>query len=220
MCQANIAVLPRLKDNGTKITFAASNQIVKSLGPEANLAETFVFDGAFGEKSVTLGAKAENQVTQIFAAAHVASGNPPNPDIQYQIEYRIAGSERWTSLVKDWSVPRLGGDPGDFWSQSFCYGSDHYHTYFRNEHGPLWNSDQQLQIRFHNNGGKRYLRAEAHLIQQLPKRDPVAVTYNWSDDEGTHEASMMFAEDGEWALPTGSNVETNWVQISAPNKGG
>ncbi|MEM7013482.1 MAG: hypothetical protein AAF585_18575 [Verrucomicrobiota bacterium] len=206
VCQSNIAVLPRLKDNGTKISFAASNQIVKSLGPEANLAETFVVDGAFGEKSVTLAAKPENRVSQIVAAAHVASGNPPNPEIQYQIEYSLDGGERWASLVKDWSVPRLGDDPGDFWSQSFCYGSAEI------QH----DAGKQLQIRFHNNGGKRYLRAEAHLIQQLPDRDPVQVTYNWNDDKGTHEVSNIFANDGEWQLPTGANVETNWVEISAP----
>ena len=204
VCQANVSVFPRLKDGGTKVTFAASNQSVLSLGPEANLAETYISAGAFGEKRVTLTATPNHPVTQIYAAAHVASSNPPNPKFKYQIEYSLDGGKSWKPVVKDWNIPRHGQDPGQFWSQSFCYGSVEVQAV----------APKPIQIRFHNDGGKRYLRAEAHLVQKLPSRDPVTVTYNWTDHNGTHELSNVFFKDDSWNLATRKNVRTNWVEMS------
>ena len=204
VCQANVAVLPRLKDGGTKVTYSASNQSVLSMGPEVNLAKTYLTNGAFGEKAVTLGATPNNPVTRVYAAAHVASGNPPNSDIRYQIEYSENGGELWLPLVKDWTVPRVGDDPGDFWSQSFCYGSIDVDRA----------ADKPLLVRFSNDGGKRYMRAEVHLVQTLPSADPVTVTYDWRDDAGHHRQSHVFELDGEWNLETGVDVQTRWVELS------
>ena len=74
------------------------------------------------------------------------------------------------------SVPRRGDEPPDFWSQSFCYGSGAIKA----------GAGKAIQIRFRNDGGKRYLRAEAHLIQRAGASDPLQVTYHWSDDAGKH----------------------------------
>ncbi|MFT5468888.1 MAG: hypothetical protein ACI8UO_004001 [Verrucomicrobiales bacterium] len=206
VCQANVAVLPRLKDGGTKVSYAASNRSILSIGPELELAKSHIFKGAFGEKEVTLRARSNNPVTRIYAAAHIASGNPPDSEIRYQIEYSVNDGEIWLPLVKDWRIPRLGDDPGDFWSQSFCYGEAEVDN----------PADRQLLVRFRNDGGKRYLRAEIHLAQQLPTADPLKITYDWSDDAGEHQASSVFESAGEWKLETGADVRTRWVEMSLP----
>ena len=203
ICQANVAVLPRLKDNGTTISYEASGQAVYSLGPELDLAKTFVRDGEFGEKTVTLAAVSTKPVIGIHAAGHVASGSPPNSDVRYRIEYSLDAGRHWQPIVEDWSVPRRGDEPGDFWSQSFCYGSRKIES----------EAGKPIRIRFRNDGGKRYLRAEAHLIQRTGTPDPVEVTYNWTDADGAQQESHVFASSGQWRLATGKNVRTHWVEF-------
>ena len=50
ICQCNVAVLPRLKDQGTEITYAASNQAIFSAGPTIIEANQHVIDGNLGEQ--------------------------------------------------------------------------------------------------------------------------------------------------------------------------
>lgn len=52
--QVNVAGLPRPTGDGSTISYAASGNSVSSMGPEIELADSFVTDGAFGEKTVTL----------------------------------------------------------------------------------------------------------------------------------------------------------------------
>ncbi|MDP6466563.1 MAG: hypothetical protein QF918_02405 [Pirellulaceae bacterium] len=203
VCQANVAVLPRLKDGGTTIRFEASGKAILSMGPELDLAKTFVTAGAFGGKSVTLTATPNKPVIGLHAAAHVASSSPPDPAIQYQIEYSLDSGEQWLPLVRDWSIPRRGDEPNDFWSQSFCYGSRAIESA----------AGKPMLIRFHNDGGKRNLRAEAHLILKAGKPDPVKVTYDWSDTSGEHIESHVFDRKGRWQLATGRRVRTRWVEF-------
>jgi hypothetical protein len=107
--------------------------------------------------------------------------------------------------VKDWTVPRRGQEPGDFWSQSFCYGSAEVA-----EKGVA-----SVRVRFRNTGGKPCLRAEVHCVYQTKGKDPTRVTFDWADDAGAHRASHVFGADnpGEWAVPTGRNVQTRWVAL-------
>ncbi|MEO1524641.1 MAG: hypothetical protein AAFX06_04355 [Planctomycetota bacterium] len=202
VCQSNAAVLPRLKDNGTIVSYEASGEFVSSLGPESDLSSRFVTDGGFGESSVTLTASPRSRVVGLYAAAHVASSSPPDPNIKYQIEYSF-DRQSWSPLVADWNVPRRGDEPNDFWSQSFCHGSCRLKSA----------SEEPIHIRFRNNGGKRYLRAEAHLTEKTMRDDPVKVSYRWKDSLGTHQESKVFAGDGEWQIRTAVNVETDWVEF-------
>jgi len=203
ICQANVAVLPRLKAGGTTIHYEASGKTTVSLGPELDLAKTFLTGGAFGEKSVTLTATLPRPIIGIYAAAHIASGSPPNPKVRYQIETSVDSGKTWQSLVRDWMIPRRGDEPKDFWSQSFCYGSSAIKSA----------AGKPIQIRFRNDGGKRYLRAEVHLIQQARVPDPVRVTYDWTDSTGDHRQSHVFVSKGSWRLATGQKVRTRWVEF-------
>lgn len=203
VCQANVAVLPRLKDNGTTITYQAGESTVRSMGPELQLAESFVTDGGFGEKTVTMAARSSRPVKQIYAAAHTASGNPPRPDVAYGIEYSLDDETRWHPIVKDWSVPRRGEEPNDFWSQSFCYGSTDVDI----------PANRTIHVRFQNEGGKRFLRAEMQLVEKTQVSDPIKVTYNWTETTGERQESHVFKSPGKWQLATGTGVRTRWVEF-------
>src|SRR5262249_38279534 len=135
------------------------------------------------------------------------SGNPPNPAIKYQIELSTDGGRTWAPLVRDWTVPRRGEEPADFWSQSLCWGGAGLD---RPAAGPV-------RGRFRNDGGKGYARCEAHLVTRVPGRDATTVTFAWSDDGGARQATHTFAADppGEWAVPTGRGVQTHWVEFEA-----
>ena len=218
VCQTSVAVLPRLKDDGTEVSFEASGQAIVSAGPELPNAQTHLIDGGFGTPRVTLelAPPRGETVTVIYAAAHVASGNPPNPDVKYQIEFSVNGGTIWQPVVKDWSIPRRGDEPADFWSQSLCWGSVEVPP---GATGPV-------QIRFRNNAGKNYLRAEAHLVYHVAgepgeHQDATQVTFDWSDDRGEHRASQTFAAtDADmpapepWSIPTGRDVKTRWVEFT------
>ena len=203
VCQANAAVLPRLKDNGSTVRYEASGKTVYSMGPELALAKTFVSQGGFNSKAVTLSPHSKRRAMEIHASGHVASGSPPNAAVRYQIEYRLGPDKPWRSIVKDWSIPRRGDEPNDFWSQSFCYAAASIKP----------TPGDQIDVRFRNDGGKRYLRAEAHLVLAPNKPDPLKVTYDWTDRNGRHRESRQFSSGGEWKLATGTQVETHWVEF-------
>jgi len=203
VCQANVAVLPRLKDTATTISFEASGKEVLSIGPELNRAKSYVTAGGFGQKEVTLSIKPNRPVVGLYASAHVASGSPPNPKVRYYVEYSLDAGEGWLPVVKGRTIPRRGDEPGDFWSQSFSYGSSAIRAEAR----------KPILIRFRNDGGKRYLRAEAHLVQATGQSDPVKVTYAWNDSSGEHQGSHVFRTKGEWELQTGRQVRTRWVEF-------
>jgi hypothetical protein len=208
VCQANVAVLPRLKDNGCVINYSASRQAVVSAGPNKPQAAAHIIAGAFDSPAVTLELSSPRgeRVTAVYAAAHVASGNPPSPQIKYQIEYSTDKGRTWNAIVKDWRIPRTGEEPEDFWSQSFCYGAVNVPE----------TTATSVQVRFRNDGGKKYLRAEVHLVYRTSGNDPIKIGYAWRDSGGESTAFQTF-EPGVmslWRIETGRNVETRWVEMA------
>ena len=104
---------------------------------------------------------------------------------------------------------RLGEEPSDFWSQSFCYGSV-----------VVPGKDaRSVQIRFRNDGGKKYLRAEAHLVYWTSANDATKVTFAWTDDTGDHPSAHTATGDtSTWTVPTGRDVRTRWVEFEAVSR--
>jgi hypothetical protein len=206
VCQANAAILPRLKDAGSMVHFEASGRAVVSAGPTAAQARPHVVSGAFASPRVTLELTTPRgePAVAVYAAGHVASGNPPSPEVLYHIDCSTDGGKTWKPVVKDWAIVRRGEEPRDFWSSSFCYGSA------RIEEG-----GSGVRVRFRNTGGKPYLRAEAHLVYRTRAKDATKVTFDWSDDAGPHRQSHVFAggDTAAWKVPTGRNVETRWVEL-------
>jgi hypothetical protein len=207
VCQANAAVLPRLKDGGSKVRFESSGKAVVSAGPTVEQAKTHVVAGGFGTPDVTLelATPRREPVVAVHAAAQMASGNPPTPDVRYQIDYSTDSGKTWKPLVKDWTIPRRGEEPGEFWSQSFCYGST-----------DLAEKDvASVRVRFRNSGGKPCLRAELHLVYQTRGKDATKVTFDWTEDAGPRRESHVLdaGKPSEWEVQTGRNVQTRWVEF-------
>ena len=208
VCQANAAILPRLKDGGSRVTFAASGRAVRSAGPNIDHAETHLIDGHFATPRLTLelATPRREPILAIHASAHVNSSNPPDSSIRYQIDTSTDAGRSWKPLVKDWTIPHRGVEPRDFWSQSFCYGSAEIPQ----------GKAISVRVRFRNDGGKAYARAEAHLVYRAAHPDATEVVFDWSDDAGPHRASHRFEPDGrivDWNLPTGRNVVNRWVEF-------
>lgn len=207
VCQANASVLPRLKDDGTQVTFQASGQAVVSAGPSLPDAQTHVVDGKFGSPTVTLELATPRRevAVAVHAAAHVLSSSPPRPEIAYRIDVSDDGGRIWKPLVEDWRITRRGNEPQDYWSQSLCWGS-----------GALKGAEK-VRVRFRNDGGKRYARAEVHLVYRVPTIDATRVTYAWTDDRGEHRAAHIFpggqAKAASWQVPTGRGTQTRWVEF-------
>ncbi len=207
VCQANAAILPRLKDGGSTVRFEASGKSVVSAGPAVEQARTHIVEGGFQTPQVTLELSTPHRepVIAVHAVAHIASGNPPQPDVLYHIDYSTDSGRTWESVVKDWTIPRRGEEPKDFWSQSFCYGSVE-----------VANKDaSSVRVRFRNSGGRPYLRAEVHLIYRTKGTDATKVTFDWTDDAGPHRTGHTYAagKTAEWQIPTGRNVQTRWVEF-------
>jgi hypothetical protein len=206
VCQANAAILPRLKDGGTTVHFAASHRAVTSAGPNKEQAKTHLVAGKFDSPEVTLAIAAprQHEAVEVHAVAQVASGNPPNAAARYHIESSADGGATWQPIVKDWKYPRMGEDPADFWSQSFYYGR-----------GAVAGS-QAVQVRFTNSAKRNILRASVDLVYRTPAIDGTKVTFAWHDS-GEHQSTQTFpANDAApWRLSTGQGVKTRWVEFSA-----
>lgn len=210
VCQVNAAMVPRLKDGGSKVTFQASGQAVTSAGPEVPAARGFVTAGKFGTPKVTLtlATPRQERAVAVHAAAHLFSGSPPRPELKYQIDFSSDGGQTWKSLVRDWTIPRLGNEPKDFWSQSMCWGGAPLQT----------DAPSSIAVRFSNNGGKSYGRCEVHLVYRVARSDSTKVTFAWADDKGARQVTHVIDrarhnEPTTWAIPTGKNVQTRWVEF-------
>lgn len=214
VCQANPSILPRLKDNGTVVQFAASGKAVMSAGPNVPLAQAHVVDGKLGSPRVTLelAAPRGEKAIAVYAAGHVQSSSPPRADIKYQVEISTDEGKSWRPIVKDWTITRRGEEPKDFWSQSMCWGWLE-----------LEGAAAKVRVRFRNDGGKNYLRAEAHLVFRPSRQDATQVTFAWTDDTGEQHATRNFAagdaRQPAWKIPTGRGTRTRWVEFTpAPGK--
>ena len=77
-----------------------------------------------------------------------------------------------------------------------------------------WATSNSIRVRFKNDGGKNYLRAEVHLVYKTASKDATKITFDWKDDSGDHRESHAFAAGAPapWDLKTGKNVVTRWVE--------
>ncbi len=211
VCQANPSVMPRLKDGGSEVRFLASNRAVVSAGPNLPQATAHLVEGKFGTPRVTLelATPRGERVLEVHAAAHVNSSSPPSPDVKYQIDASTDGGKTWKPVVKDWTIPRRGAEPKDFWSQSMCWGS------LTLEGEPA----SKVRLRFSNNGGKNYARCEAHLVYRTGGADATKVAFAWTDRRGENRAAHTYKAGGRekggdtWTLATGKDVKTGWVEF-------
>ena len=141
----------------------------------------------------------------VHAAAHVRSSSPPDPSITYQIDYSTDGGKSWRPVVADWRIPRRGRGAGRLLVAELLLG--------RRRRSRLADVSS-VQVRFRNDGGKRYARCEAQLVYDAGPPDPTRVTFAWTDAAGDHESAHVAANGADsWTLPTRRGVRTRWVEF-------
>jgi hypothetical protein len=207
VCQGSAATMPHLKDGGSTVNFQSTGRAVVSAGPNLPQARAHVIDGDFGAPRVTLEVATPRgePAVAVYAAAQIFSGSPPRSEVKYQIDWSADGGRTWKPIVRDWTIPRRGDEPPDFWSQSCCWG---------NADGEAAKTNR-IRIRFRNDGGRPYARCEAHLVYRTAGRDATQVTFAWTETDGKQrEATYRFTERApDWHIPTGSGVRTRWVEF-------
>lgn len=207
VCQANPAVMPQLTDQNARVSLGIGRRAVVSAGPELDLARAHVVDGAFGSPKVTLrlATPRREPIREVYAAAHVHSGNPPDPRIEYHLEYSTDEGRTWQPLPNFGALHRHAPEPGDFWSQSLCWG------FAAVAGGPT-----AVQVRFRNTGGKRYARAEVHAVYQTPPADPLRIAFGWADGNGTPRQweAVLRGQEATWTVPTTTGTRTRWVELA------
>jgi hypothetical protein len=215
VCQANVATIPRLHDGTNRVTFLAGGTALASAGPNRDQAEPHVVAGKMDSPAVTLEVKPPRgeKALKLYASGWLASGAPPAPEIAYAIDYSTDGGKTWGPVVKDWHIERRPPEPGDFWSQSFCWGEVDL---------PGGGAVAPVRVRFKNDGGKAYRKVEAHVAYDVTNPSPTRVTFAWTEGTGgaTKTASHTYAakagaEDATWELQAGRGVKTAWVEYAA-----
>jgi hypothetical protein len=203
VCQSSSSTIPRLKDGGSRVRFEASHRGLVSAGPTLAEATSRMVEGGYATPSMTfeLAAPRGEKPVRVYGAAMVDSWNPPRPNVHHTIEASTDGGTTWKPVVKDWIIVRREPEPKAFSALTSVWGSADLSA-----SGPV-------RVRFRNDRGQVYPRAEAHLSYETKGRDATKVTFDWTDQAGPHRESHVFgASAGEWSVETGKGVETRWVE--------
>ncbi len=204
VCQSSSSTIPRLKDDGSRVRFEATNQALLSVGPTLAQAQARLVEGAPGTPSLTfeLAPPRQERPLRVYGAAMVDSWNPPRPNVHHRIEASTDGGQTWTPIVKDWIIVRREPEPKAVGAPTCVWGA-----------GPI-SGPAPVRVRFSNDRGQLYFRAEAHLAYETPGRDATKVTFDWTERRGAQRQSHVFpnASAEEWLLDTGKDVETRWVE--------
>jgi len=207
VCQCSSSIIPRLKDDGCKVRFEATNRALVPGGPNFDQARTRLVEGAFPSASLTfeIAAPRKESATKVYAAAMIDSWNPPRPGVHHTIESSTDGGKSWMPIVKDWMIERRAPEPKAIASLTHVWGS-----------GDV-SGTMPVRVRIRNDRGMEYPRAEVHLAYQTRGRDATRVTFDWTDRAGPHRASHVFANGSadEWSLATAKDSETRWVEYEA-----
>ncbi|MDB5173267.1 MAG: hypothetical protein JWN51_2040, partial [Phycisphaerales bacterium] len=212
VCQANVCTMPHLHEGDNAITYAVGGRGIVSAGPLAAQAEAHVVEGKLGSPKVTLELTAPRgaKPVHLYAAAWQASGAPPAP-VNYAIDRSIDGGKTWASVVKNWKIERHPPEPTDFWSQSFTWAD-------ADLEGAT--AGTPVRVRFTNDGGKSFRKAEASLAYEVTDASPTEVSFCWSEGSASPQTAIhTYAppksdnEDGNWHLKVSREPQTLWVEI-------
>lgn len=212
VCQANVAVLPRLHDGDNRITFAASGNAIVSAGPNLDQAKPHIIEGAIESPSITmkLNTPRGEKVVGVYAASWNASGVPPRP-AKYNIEFSTDGQESFRAILKDWKIVQRKPEPNDWWSQSIAYGGREVEP----ASGPVF-------VRFSNTGRIKFKKIQAHLVYRVRQPSPTEVTFAWRNEKGFQKASHRYASgadaDRSWVVQAGRGVQMKWVEFRCANQ--
>ena len=211
VCQCSPCVTPRLKDGANKVSYETTGRAFISAGPNIDQAAAHVVAGKVNSPTVTLelAPPRKAKAVHVYAAARISSGSPPAKS-KYNIDCSTDGGKTWQPVLKDWQVIRRDPEPKDWWSQTFPMGD-----------APLAPVAGPVQVRFTNTARRQIMRAEAHLVYEVPNTSPLKVTYAWREGASgelktaSHTYPADIQKDDSWTIQTGKGVKTAWVEYAA-----
>jgi hypothetical protein len=211
VCQCSPCIIPRLMPGENRITYQSSGKAVVSAGPYRDQATAHLIDGAMDSPAATLrlATPRGEKAVHLYAAARQASGCPPR-DCRYRIEYSTDGGNEFRPVVENWQIIRHKPEPPDWWSQSFCSGNI-----------PLPDVTEPVQVRFGNDGGRSFMRVEAHLVYEVKNNSPITVTFCWKDGDQQRTTRHTYKTapgeiDRRWSFDAGRDPQTEWVEYASP----
>jgi hypothetical protein len=205
--QVGPAVFPWLKDQGSTITYQASNLGVIHGGPDYRMAKAF--------RAAELDADGW-QVYRITAPGAIRSlhgVSMVNGRKEMSVETSLDG-KTWDVAMAPVTLGRASKElNGSIWGNGtlgFMWGDRSY---------PAGSATTGF-IRFHNGDEAA---TQVYATYEIPgKPMGLAVTVNWSDAAGAgHEAGNTFKagpEQQSWTVKTGTATVTNWVRFQPVEK--
>jgi hypothetical protein len=198
--QVSRAVFPRLKDGGTKITYASSGQSVIHAGPSQYLAEPLRRKDLETDGVRVYEVKAPGAIR--FANGVLrASGPGLGP---WSVEFSLDAGKTWLAGMRP--VTLKEGDSE--------WGNGH-HAYAWAEMPFPDNTSKDLLVRF---GKGTLYHCQVFAAYEAKNTSALNVTYSWQEGDKTREFSHK-VKSGKpydtWAVPTGQDVKTKWVRFEA-----
>ena len=159
--------------------------------------------------TVELATPRREKAGRLYVGAAMASGNPPDPGLRFQVDASTDAGKSWQPVVKDWHVVRRAPEAPDFFALGTLWGE----VELKDVEGPV-------RARFSNTAGRPFLRVEEHLVYKVRKQGPTEVTFAWKEaggplKTGSHTYAPSDKEDSSWTIRTGRDVSTIWVEESA-----
>ena len=195
------AVIPRLKDGGTKVTYQAGGQGVIQGGPSQYLADGLRRKDLETEGFRVMEIKAPGAIK--FASGMLRASGPGRGP--WSVAFSLDGGKTWKTGLKD--VNLKPEDSG--------WGGGH-HAYAWAEMPFAGNKDAKSVLVKVGKGNISH--AEIYATYQQPNTSGLEVTYAWTEGaqvkQDTHKIDAGKAAD-TWTVPTGQNVKTKWVRFTA-----
>jgi hypothetical protein len=211
VCQAGLAIVPRVQPGSNTVTYQAGGLAFISVGPDMPQVQARLVDGKLGGNGpVTLELRTPRgeKAVHLYTVQRQVSGSPPS-DVAYNSDYSTDGGATWKPVVKDFKVIRHDPEPPDWWSQSHAWGD----VVLDNVTGPV-------RVRF-DPAGRQLQRVEAHLVYRVQNTSPVKVTFAWKEGAHLKKAAHTYplakpgVQDATWSFQTGPNAEPFWVEYAA-----
>ena len=228
VCQA---IYPRLKANGTTVTYRAASQAVVPVLPNFGLSEAEVsrmedtshrsLNVVYSPRSktsrfayhttnnkpgvVVFRIDSPSELTEITAAVRFGVRVPPPPGCDFHLDVSLDNGQTWSTLTKA-DIP-----PDNEYSSGWMFGR-------RTVNVP---GVKQVLVRttFYNGGHQANLiEAQLYGLRRTTKPQAAQVTFGWKENGNAREFIQALPADVRektFVIPTGSEVVDDFVKIEA-----
>ncbi len=228
VCQA---IYPRLKANGTTVTYRAASQAVVPVLPNFGLSEAEVSrleDKSYRSPNVVYSPRSKtsrfayhttnnkpgvvvfridspSDLTEIAAAVRFGVRVPPPPGCDFHLDVSLDNGQTWSPLAK------ADISPDNEYSSGWMFG--------RRAVDVLGVKQALVRTTFYNGGHQASLiEAQFYGLRRTTKAQAAQVTFGWKENGNSREFVQTLPADVRektFVIPTGSNVVDDFVRIEA-----